>query len=447
MDAQTYRDHLAACEGAVASALERSAAAGRPFDGVALHAGSHRFHHRDDQEVPFRPDPHFARFAPLNGPGHVVLVAPGRATRLVRFAPADFWGEPAPSPEHPCLEALEAGVVETEVALREALPDLRRWAYVGNDPAAAAAFGIPPDAVEPQPLLAALDWGRAEKTAYEVACLREAARRAGAGHGAVRRGVALGLSERELHGAYLEATGHLESETPYGNIIAWDEASAVLHYQTKRTAPPSPGGSFLIDAGATHLGYASDITRTYVRAGCHDVFAEAVRRLYRLQDDLVAAVRPGLDYVAFHELAYRGVGEVLCDLGILTVDADVACERDMVFPFFPHGLGHHLGLQVHDVAGRQTGPDGGTTPPPDRFPFLRTTRPLAAGHVVTVEPGLYFVPVLLEPRRGEEGFAWDLIDALAPHGGVRVEDDVLVTADGVDNLSRPFVPASPEPGS
>src|SRR5262249_47569958 len=105
-------------------------------------------------------------------------------------------------------------------------------------------------------------------------------------------------------------------------------------------------------------------------------------------------------------------------------------------------LGHFLGLQVHDVAGRQQAPQGGTVPPPGAHPFLRTTRTIEENQVVTVEPGVYFIPMLLRPHRSGPASSlidWGLLERLAPCGGVRIEDAVLVAADGHRNLTRPHV--------
>jgi Xaa-Pro dipeptidase len=118
-------------------------------------------------------------------------------------------------------------------------------------------------------------------------------------------------------------------------------------------------------------------------------------------------------------------------------------EQKLVKPFFPQGLGHHLGIQVHDVAGKQLNADGTPAPQPPEHPFLRTTRMIEEGHVFTVEPGLYFIEMLLRPfRAGEhkDKFNWTLIDELAPLGGIRIEDNVLVTADGHRNLTRAALP-------
>jgi Xaa-Pro dipeptidase len=377
----------------------------------------------------------------------VVIVRPGETSRLLRLVPSDFWTEPLVTPAHPFAEVLDVEEFPTQEKLKAALGDVSKLAYVGDDPIFAGALDLPAEAIEPTVLLAALDWERAFKTPYEVECLRQASRRAGAGHAAVRAGVGEGISERALHFRYLEATGHLENETPYTNIIAWDAASAVLHYQSKCATAPEHGHSFLIDAGAIHGGYCSDITRTYAREGAHPTFAGLLDGMKGLQTRLVDEVRPGRPYVEIHEASFRGVSELLCDHGLLTITADEAFDKALAWPFYPHGVGHHLGLQVHDVGGRQVDPQGTVQPPPEQFPWLRTTRTLEPGHVVTIEPGLYVIPMLLAPYRegGEKGtnhgaFDWDLIDALAPCGGIRIEDDVAVTTDGVENLSRPFVP-------
>ncbi len=421
------REALARCEGR--------------FEGVVLHAGAPALYHADDQAVPFRPVPHFARFAPLAGPHHLVVVRGEGRPRLVRVAPRDFWHEPpAPAPLD-LEEALEVTEVDSPEAAREAVGSARGLAYVGSEPALAESLGLPKEAVQPQPLVAALDWYRATKTPFEVACLREAARLAGRGHAAARAAAAARASELEVHLAYLAGAEHLERELPYETIVAWDEAAAILHSSSKRRAPPRPGQVFLIDAGATFLGYCSDVTRTYAGDAAPPLFREALARLTDLQEALVAAVRPGLPFVDLHERAFRGVAEILVELGVLRTSVDDACARELPRPFFPHGLGHHLGLQVHDVGGKQQDVTGAQAPPPERYPWLRTTRTLEAGQVVTIEPGLYFIPLLLEPLREGPHAAdvdWARVEALLPCGGIRVEDDVHVTAQGPDNLSRPF---------
>jgi Xaa-Pro dipeptidase len=425
------------------AALERSKAAGAAFDGVVFHAGGELLVHRDDQTHVFRPDFHFARWAPLAGPDHMIVFTSGRRPRLVRVVPKDFWYESPPPPPVDIERVLDVTVVEDIDAAVEAVGRLPRHAFVGADGEVAEALGMKPGAQEPEALMASLDWSRGTKTDYEVECLRRAGSRAARGHRAVREGVTAGRSERQMLHDYLAATSMVEDEVPYPAIIGWDDHAAVLHYTRKDVTPPAPGGVLLIDAGATFQGYASDVTRTYVTDKAPRPFHELLDGMDDLQRELVDGVGPGVPYVDLHRRAHEGVARLLADAGVLRCSAEEAIEQRLSLPFLPHGLGHHLGLQVHDVGGRQADPSGTVVDPPEDFPALRTTRTLEPGHVVTIEPGLYFVPLLLDPLREEERGAhvdWDLVDALVPYGGIRIEDDVLVTEDGREDLTRPLIP-------
>lgn len=260
------------------------------------------------------------------------------------------------------------------------------------------------------------------------------------GHEAARKSFKSWGTEREIDRAYMQAADILD--TPYGNIVALDEKAAILHYQNKRGADHAPGKVLLIDAGASFEGYASDITRTWAQDDCDAVFLSLVEAVDRLERDLVAMVTPGRPYLEIHLEAYRRISQILVEAGIVKTGVDEAIERRLTSAFFPHGVGHQLGIQVHDVGGHQAGPEGGKAPPPEEHPFLRNTRILEPGHVVTIEPGLYFTPVLLDPlRSGGDAprIDWALVDRLLPHGGVRIEDNVASTDDGPLDLTRSLI--------
>ena len=379
----------------------------------------------------------------LEGPEHVILVRPGRRLRVVRVRPRDFWYDTSPptaSYWENEVELIEAASFEEAV---EHLGALRRVAYVGDSPAAAEEAGIPEDLSEPEALVKPLDWYRAYKTDHEVARIREAAEAAAAGHRAARRAFDEGASELEIHWAYLRGSGQLELENPYETIVALDEKAAILHYQHKRGAEAAPGRTFLIDAGAASEGYAADLTRTWARPGVDPVFHALLAGVDRLERDLVAMVTAGRPYLEIHVAAHRRTAELLAATGIVTAGAEEAFDRGVTRAFLPHGVGHHLGLQVHDVGGHQAGPEGGEVPPPEEYPFLRNTRILEPGHVVTIEPGIYFIPMLLEPLRQSAEASlvdWPLVDRLTPLGGIRIEDNVLCTADGPVDLTRELLP-------
>jgi Xaa-Pro dipeptidase len=298
--------------------------------------------------------------------------------------------------------------------------------------------------MEPNPagLTAFLDWGRSYKTPYEIHCLEEATVRGAKGHMAGRQAFLAGASELEIHYAFMEGAECLEYELAFPSIVAMNEKGATLHYENKRSF--RKGQTLLLDCGARTLGYASDITRVTTAPGCDPRFKALVAGMEKNQQALAAAVTPGMPFGDLHHLSHLKLAALLKEQGILLdAEPEQAVELGLTRPFYPHGLGHLLGIQVHDVAGKLAGPDGSIAPPPVRHPTLRTTRMIEPGQVITIEPGCYFIPMLLRPfRENGQGrhFNWKLIDELSPNGGIRIEDDVLVTATGARNLTREHLP-------
>ena len=192
------------------------------------------------------------------------------------------------------------------------------------------------------------------------------------------------------------------------------------------------------------LRYCSDITRTYARSSAHEIFRELVAEMDAAQLRLCAAIKPGLPYPELHHLANVEIYEILSKYDIVQgITCDDAITSEVIKTFFPHGLGHMLGIQVHDVGGHLADENGKTLPAPERYPKLRTTRTLDKGVVLTVEPGLYFIPSLLRKAKlssNANNYNWRLIDTLTPFGGIRIEDNVVVRDHGVENLTRPFLP-------
>lgn len=403
-----------------------------------ISAGESYTYFADDEQAPFRPTPHFAHWCPLAGPHHLLKLSPGETPELVRVVPRDFWYEAAPLDERFWVDGFRmTEVADVESAWRR-LGKLPGAAYIGNETARASAAELE---ANPEALTARLDWERSFKSTYEIQCLDEASAQAALGHRAARSAFLGGASEVEIHHAYVAALGIAEEELPYSSIVALDEKGATLHYGAKRRV--GAGRVLLIDAGARRRGYAADITRTHAREGCDPRFVALIEGMEDLQAELCAALRPGGSFVELHLQAHRAIARLLEEHELVHAGADQIVAEGLTHPFFPHGLGHQLGIQVHDVAGRQADREGHPAPPPEDHPSLRNTRRVEAGQVLTIEPGLYFIPMLLAPHREAEPrgrFNWERIDALAPFGGIRIEDNVLVTESGHRNLTRPHLP-------
>jgi len=439
-DQVEFLDHI----NTITAQWERALAASGA-DAAVVPAGIAQMYFQDDQSPAFHPNPHFARFYPDDHcEQSVLLVRPGNRPKLYFHRPASYWYQPPTLPDW----AETAFDVETHdddetlmTALAKGVSAYDRIALVG--PAESCELNLPLEAVNPKALVNRLQYARGTKTDFEIARLREATEVGVRGHIAARDAFRDGGSEFDIHMAYLGASKQQESKLPYPNIIALNEHAGVLHYQHYDRTRPEPAHSFLIDAGGRSGGYHSDITRTY-SATPGDEFDDLVAALDAKQRDTVAKIKPGLSFVDLQARMHRDVADLLVRFDILRCSAESAYDRSVTDLFFPHGLGHLLGLQTHDVGGHFATEDGELAEPPQRFPSLRFTRAVQPGYVFTVEPGIYFIPSLLKELAGTDAgrdVNWAKVEALVPCGGIRIEDNVLVTDDGVENLTRPVFDA------
>jgi Xaa-Pro dipeptidase len=423
----------------VESVAKRSAnaLAATGYDSLLVHAGTPPLLFLDDHHLPFKAQAPFKVWAPLlDAPDSFVFFTPGSKPTLLVNQPVDYWHKSPVLPNAYWVSAFDVISVADRAAARAALPtDLSRTAFIGAPFPDLLSWG--PKAINPEHLIAQLDFGRASKTAYEIAALGEANVLGARGHMAAEKAFRAGASEFEIGLAFMGACGLREQELPYNPIIAINENGAVLHYQFQERQRPQRPRSLLIDAGAEFAGYASDITRTFAH---HDAsFAALIRRFDELQLALCAQVRVGLDWREFHQASYRAISEFLREADVITVSADEAIDTALTSVFYPHGIGHLLGLQVHDVGGRQRDAGGGEIERPYNHPFLRLTRKLEDGAVVTVEPGFYIIDQLLDEARKKpigKMINWDRVEELRPFGGVRIEDNVVARPGGPENLTR-----------
>jgi Xaa-Pro dipeptidase len=428
---ELYSEHLRTLASRTAAAL-----AATRFDALVIHAGVPPMLFLDDQAYPFKVNPQFKAWVPItDNPGCILIYVPGRAPRVLFHRPEDYWHKPASVPHEPWTRQVEITPLAdptTEGAVY--WRGLGRVAFIGP----AAAFpDVSEGCLNDPDLLQKLHYDRAVKTPYELECMRRANALGARGHREALAAFLDGASEYETHMRYLEACEQREEEMPYNNIVAYNENAAVLHYQHLERRPPHSLRSLLIDAGAQFRGYAADITRTYAAAS--GTFSDLVAALNSAQLALCGDIVAGRDYREVHLSAHRLVGDVLEQVGLTTLPGQAALEAGVTGVFFPHGIGHLLGLQVHDVGGVMGDPKGGERARPPGHPYLRLTRMLEPGVVVTIEPGIYFIDSLLEAARKDARgghIDWSVVERLRPYGGIRIEDNVVTTESIPENLTR-----------
>lgn len=278
---------------------------------------------------------------------------------------------------------------------------------------------------------------RVFKTDWELDQLREAARVNNIAHRGVIEALEPGKFEYELKAVfdYHQIRNGLMQDA-YNGIFASGKNSAILHY-VENNRRIKDGDLFLIDAGFEYNGYASDFTRTYPASGSFTSIQSAVyEAVLEAQKQVIEAARPDVKMEDLHVLAARLMMQGLKEADIVSGEIDDLMKKDVFALFFPHGLGHFLGLDTHDVGGYPQGVDRIERP---GIKYLRMRRTLQPGMVLTIEPGLYFVPALLKPALEDDKISQFLnesrLQEMIDFGGIRIEDNLIITDDGCENLT------------
>jgi Xaa-Pro aminopeptidase len=440
--AAPLRDRSLAARRAAVAASSSAAivvAAGLPI-AVAGTDAWHRYrghdHHRHlaGEVAPARvlvhgPGDGWSLFVPR--PGSEDAVWHGSAPRLEDIAAAT-----GVAVVRPLTDLAEVLAAAPAVALCGDLDILERPGGYDLHPEQVAAWPIDADATAA--VEGALVDSRLVKDGWALAALRRAIAASVAGHEAARAAVQPGLSERRLAQVVEHAFDLAGGEgVAYPSIVLTGRRAATLHGAPGAVALAS-GDLVLIDAGAEVEGYDADLTRTLAVGAGLPAQARAIHDVVRrAQEATVAAVAPGVEVRALHDLASRRLAEGLLELGLLRGSVDDLLAEEAQTLFFPHGIGHFLGLATHDVGGYAPGRRRSTQP---SLRYLRADRRLEPGMVLTIEPGLYFIDALLDDpeqrRRHAAQVDFTQVERYRGVGGVRIEDDVLVTSDGCENLSR-----------
>ena len=430
--ATLYPQHIEELQQRTREALQRES-----LDVLVIHSGQSKRKFLDDNDYPFAVNPQFKAWLPvIDNPNCWLIVNGTDKPKLIFYRPKDFWHKVPDAPSDFWAEHFDISLLEKADSVEKHLPyDKEKVAYIGEYIEVAKALGF--SIVNPDRALHYLHYQRAYKTDYELECLRRANKIAVDGHRAAEAAFEQGLSEFDINLAYSCATRQGENQVPYGSIVALNENAAILHYTVLEQEAPEQSRSFLIDAGAQFHGYAADITRTY----CADnsEFAALISAMDKVTLTLAEQLKPGVSYVDIHIQAHALIAAILSNSGIVNLPPEEILAQDITSTFFPHGIGHFLGLQVHDSGGHMADDRGTPMPPPESHPFLRTTRTIEARQVFTIEPGLYFIDSLLADLKASEQskyINWDKVEAFKPYGGIRIEDNVIVHRDRNENMTR-----------
>ncbi|HJL16688.1 MAG TPA: aminopeptidase P family protein [Sandaracinaceae bacterium LLY-WYZ-13_1] len=403
---------------------------------------------------PFRASSHFLYLVGAPLPGAALLLDGGEATLFTPpHDPADeLWHGPVPGPDA-IAEATGCAVRD-----HDDLGDAIAGREVATVPAVDLATRLAQERQIGRPLAAPTDADRRLAEALvelrlvhdeaALAELRAAAEATDAAHRAGMAATRAGVLEAEVHAAMVAQLLRRRMRPAYNPIVTVH--GEILHNEVYHHAL-APGDLVLADVGAESVGgWAADVTRTWPVDGA---FSSTQRTAYELvlaaQRAAIEACRPGARYRDVHLTAARALTEGLVDLGVLRGDVDELVADGVHALFFPHGVGHLLGLDVHDM--EDLGDAAGYAPGRERsaqfgLSNLRLDRDLAPGMAVTIEPGFYQVPAILDDDALTK-VAGDRLDrqALARFAdvrGIRIEDDVLIT-EGAPEVLSASIPKAP----
>jgi len=412
-------------------------------DGIAYLKGAEvMYRYGTDYEFPFRQESNFWYLTGVNEPdfhmlmdlsnGEYHLFAPKRDEQFAvwhGFIKSQDTYQTEYEPDHLHYDKDLPGV------LKKLEPSK---IYCLDDEQAEFVEGLYKDAeVDTESLVDAITYCRSIKTEWELEQMREASRINSIAHRETLKALEPGIYEYEMKAIFdYHNIRHGLQQEAYTGIHAGGKNSAILHY-VENNKRIEDGDLYLIDAGYEYNGYASDFTRTYPANG---KFTKTQAQIYQIVLDahkaVIEASKPGIKWEDMHLLSARIILEGLKEMDLVKGEVDELMDKNIFALFYPHGLGHFLGLDTHDVGGYPKGVDRIERP---GLKYLRVRRTLEPGMVLTVEPGLYLIPALLEQAlENEEQTKYlnnEKLRKLFDFGGVRIEDDIIITEDGCESIT------------
>ncbi len=281
----------------------------------------------------------------------------------------------------------------------------------------------------------AIEDTRVVKDEYEAAMLQKANQISTLAHNAVLKQAPTAKNEKELWGTFIATCiANGAAEQSYHSIVASGTAAATLHYQPNN-APLEGKLNILLDAGGEYECYCADITRTFPINGKFSPESEIIYRIVlEMQEACFKRLKAGVMWETVHETAHRVAIDGLLKCGVLRGDASEIFDKRVSTAFFPHGLGHMLGMDTHDTGGNPNYEDKDPM-----FRYLRIRGELTTGAVVTVEPGVYFCKFIIDPFLDDPQLSRyidkEVLDRYWDVGGCRIEDNCWITREGYENLT------------
>lgn len=395
----------------------------------------------DDMQYPFKSSFLLRTYLPLTEitDSYLIINKIGKPT-LIYYQPIDFWHTPPSDPIDFWSSHFDIKIITQFEQALEFFPENKNSTHLLGEQTQLTK-NLDKISANNEQFINEIYWQRAYKSEYEIACLKQANRKAVFAHSVAEEQFRSDKSELQIHLAYLEAANVLEHQLPYGNIVALNEHASILHYMECSAEKVNSHLSFLIDAGVSYNGYHSDITRTYSYK--NDEFSDLIIAMDEMQLTCIDSIKNGQNYCDLHIDAHLKIAEIISQFDFVDMSASEMLESGISSAFFPHGLGHLIGLQVHDVGGQFADANGKLNPPPSSHPFLRSTRKMEANMAFTIEPGLYFIESLLKQYRNSGSnsqysslFNWNKIESFMPYGGIRIEDNIVIQENSVLNLTR-----------
>ena len=422
----------------------------------------------DDQCYPFKCNPYFTYFCPIDEPYHFIHIKANNPDdcKLYLFEFDDFWHPKSTAAKNPFSDFFKVEIyTETNCRcsfLSSKTPKASNLAFIGYEAQTLTNLQ------NPKNLLNELNALRMVKSDFELHCMKMACMRAKVAHHALKNAVhsynSFNYSERDYFFIYSQSVNKIFSQFPYPPIIACNQNASFLHYHRRSKKPPLLPVSILIDAGVSACGYASDVSRTYLyeldqikqivkknqgsdfvkdfSEDAYNVFALMLDSLKKLHSNLINSAAKGLDYNDLTNDAVNGIWSILTNHGIISAPNITKKDRyNLTRVFFPHSLGHMLGLQVHDVFYYNCNKNDNLD-----VTKSRGIRKLQVGNVFTIEPGIYFISMLFDKWFQKNSnlvknksiiIDNKLLNNLYLFGGMRWEDNIYINSQGKsENLSK-----------